>query len=163
MLESSTSLSGRQCFGSGNQKMCLLGCLPAGRRGLTSMTAYRAYACRLQTPISSRHALLDSALLPQFNSSGVVQFVVASRSVCLSDVLVAKRSNSSTGVASVGGCKHLSLGGCATPLPHLIQNALPLVLPATSTRNCPLHNCRDLNICPTSCPGGVHPCPTENS
>jgi hypothetical protein len=74
------------------------------------MTAYRAYACRLQTPISSRHALLDSALLPQFNSSGVVQFVVASRSVCLSDVLVAKRSNSYTGVASVGGCKHLSLG-----------------------------------------------------
>ena len=47
--------------------------------------AHLPYAFRLQTPTTSRHALLDSALLPRFNSSGVVQFVMASRSVCPGD------------------------------------------------------------------------------
>jgi hypothetical protein len=64
--------------------MCVLAPRPDGWGycDVLPTAAHLPYACRLQTPTTSRHALLDSALLPRFNSSGVVQFVVASRSVC---------------------------------------------------------------------------------
>ena len=67
--------------------MCVLAPWPDGWGycDVLPTAAHLQYACRLQTPTTSRHALLDSALLPRFNSSGVVQFVVASRSVCPGD------------------------------------------------------------------------------